>query len=55
MAEHEDAESVMSQVKLAGVYQAAGEVHQAIGLLERALRSPECRPETAGRRAFTER
>ena len=37
MAEHEDAEFVMSQVKLASAYQAAGDLGQAIGLLEQTL------------------
>ena len=37
MAEHEDAEFVMSQVKLASAYQAAGDLRQAIGLLEQTL------------------
>jgi hypothetical protein len=37
MADHEDPEFVMSQVKLAAAYKAAGDVRQAISLLEQTL------------------
>jgi len=37
MADHEDAEFVISQVKLAATYKAAGDVRQAISLLEQTL------------------
>ena len=37
MADHENPEFVMSQVKLAAAYKAAGDVPQAISLLEQTL------------------
>jgi predicted Zn-dependent protease len=37
MADHQDPEFVMSQVKLAAAYKAAGEVREAISLLEQTL------------------
>lgn len=41
MAEHEDAEFVMSQVKLAAACKPAGDVRQAISLLEQTLADSE--------------
>ena len=37
MADYEDSEFVMSQVKLAAAYKSAGDVRQAISLLEQTL------------------
>src|SRR5215472_16580751 len=37
MADHENPEFVMSQVKLAAAYQAAGDLREAISLLEQTL------------------
>jgi tetratricopeptide (TPR) repeat protein len=44
-ADYEDPEFVLSQVKLADAYEAAGDLHQAVALLERTLAGCQQAPD----------